>query len=281
VSAVATASPVTLEALKAIVAARFDELPAKLQAAARYLLDHPNAAGVDTIKAISGAAGLQPSVLVRLAKSLGYSGFSQMQIVFREALLAQTQSYGERMRAQRRGRPDALPQAPDEMLRMLCDGAIGSLQGLRESVDATAFGEAIARLSTARTINVIGLRRAWPVATYLTYLLSRSQRSARLLGSIGGMLRDEIRALETDDVLVAISFHPFHAETVAAAAVARARGVPVLALTDSTLSPFARDADVVLEVRDADIGGFRVVAASMALCHGLAVGMLIAETSGQ
>src|SRR5204863_8124841 len=140
------------------------------------------------------------------------------------------------------------PQAPDEMLRMLCDGAIGSLQGLRESLDANALGETIARLSTARTINVIGLRRAWPVAIYLTYLLSRSQRSARLLGSIGGLLRDQIRALETDDVLVAISFHPFHAETVAAAAVARSRGVPVLALTDSTLSPFARDADVVLEV---------------------------------
>jgi DNA-binding MurR/RpiR family transcriptional regulator len=216
-----------------------------------------------------------------LAKTLGYSGFSEMQAVFRDALLAQTQSYGERMRAQKRRRRDTLPQAPEDTLGMLCDGAIGSLQGLRESVDAAALAKALALLAGARTIHVVGVRRAWPVATYLAYLLSRSQRFVRLLGGMAGMLIDEVRALHTDDVLVAISFHPFHADTVAAAERARAQGVSVLALTDSALSPFARNASVVLEVRDAEVAGFRTVAASMALCHGLAVGVLQAETSKQ
>jgi DNA-binding MurR/RpiR family transcriptional regulator len=277
-SLAASAAPSAIEGLKELVALRFDSLPARLQTAARYLIDHPNAAAVDTIKALSGAAGLQPSVLVRLAKTLGYSGFSEMQAVFREALLAQTQSYGERMRSQRRGRRDTLPQAPEDTVRMLCDGAIGSLQGLRESLDATALRQAIALLARARTIHVVGLRRAWPVATYLAYLLSRSQRFVRLLGGMGGMLSDEVRAMHPEDVLVAISFHPFHADTVAAVERARTQGVSILAVTDSALSPFARDADVVLEVRDADIAGFRTVAASMALCHGLAVGVLVAES---
>jgi DNA-binding MurR/RpiR family transcriptional regulator len=277
-SVAGTAAPSAIEGLKELVARRFDDLPARLQTAARYLIDHPNAAAVDTIKALSGAAGLQPSVLVRLAKTLGYSGFSEMQAVFREALLAQTQSYGERMRSQRRARRDTLPQVPEDTLRMLCDGAIGSLQGLRESIDATALREAIALLARARTIHVVGLRRAWPVATYLAYLLSRSQRFVRLLGGMGGMLSDEVRAMHPEDVLVAISFHPFHADTVAAVERARAQGVSILAVTDSALSPFARDASVVLEVRDGEIAGFRTVAASMALCHGLAVGVLIAET---
>jgi DNA-binding MurR/RpiR family transcriptional regulator len=275
----AAAAPVTLEALKELVAERFDNLPSRLQAAARYLIDHPNAAAVDTIKLLSSAAGLQPSVLVRLAKTLGYSGYSEMQAVFRDALLAQTQSYGERMRTHRRGRHDAAPKAADDMLRLLCDGSIGSLQGLRESVDSGALNAAIALLAGARTIHVVGLRRAWPIATYLAYLLSRSQRFVRLLGGMAGMLIDEVRPLQRDDVLVAISFHPFHADTVAAVERARAQGVSVLALTDSALSPFARDATVVLEVRDADISGFRTVAASMALCHGLAVGVLMAEAS--
>jgi len=277
----AAAAPSTLESLKAVVGERFDGLPPRLQAAARYLIDHPNAAAVDTITALAGAAGLHPSVLVRLAKALGYDGFSTMQSVFRDALLAQTQSYGERMRAQRRGRRDALPQAPDEMLRMICEASIGSLQGLAESVDPAAMRDAIARLNRARTIHVVGLRRSWPVATYLVYLLSRSQRSTRLIGGMGGMLADEVRVLGKDDVLVAISFHPFHADTVAAAELARAQGVPVIALTDSVLSPFARNASVVLEVRDAEIAGFRLVAASMAICQGLAVGTVVAATSNR
>ena len=275
---IATAAPRTLESLKAEVGDRFQGLPPRLQSAARYLVDHPNAAAVDTITALADAAGLHPSVLVRLAKALGYASFSPMQAVFRDALLAQTQSYGERMRTQRRGRRESMPQSPDEMLRMICDASVGSLQGLADSVDAAALGEAIALVNRARTIHVVGLRRAWPVATYLVYLLSRSQRSTRLVGGMGGMLADEVRVLGKDDLLVAISFHPFHADTVAAAEVARARGVPVIALTDSALSPFARAARVVLEVRDAEIAGFRCVAASMALCHGLAVGTLIAAT---
>jgi len=93
------------------------------------------------------------------------------------------------------------------------------------------------------------------------------------------MLTDEVQALGKDDVLLAISFHPFHADTVAAVESARAQGVAVLALTDSALSPFARHAQVVLEVRDAEIAGFRTVAASMALCHGLAVGLVMEEES--
>jgi hypothetical protein len=35
-------------------------------------------------------------------------------------------------------------------------------------------------LGAARTVHVIGLRRAWPIATYL---LTRTQRAARQLGA--------------------------------------------------------------------------------------------------
>lgn len=273
-----SAAPLTLEALKELVTQRFDGLPVRLQAAARHLVDHPNAAAVDTIKSLSGAAGLQPSVLMRLAKTLGYSGFSEMQSVFRDALLSQTQSYGERMRT--RSRRATAPQASGDMLRLLCEGSIESLQGLRDAIDAQSLRDAIEILAGARSIHVLGLRRAWPIATYLVYLLSRSRRVVRLLGGMAGMLPDEVQALQPGDVLVAISFHPFHADTVAAVERAHAQGVSVVALTDGALSPFARHARTVLEVRDAEIAGFRTVAASMALCHGLAVGLVMKEESG-
>lgn len=270
--------PTTLDAFKQLVGTRFAALPARLQVAARYLVDHPNAAAVDTIKTLSGAAGVQPSVLIRLAKTLGYSGFSEMQAVFRAALLAQTQSYGERMRSRRQGGAGQPAGTPERLLQQLCDGSIDALRGLRDALDGQALREAVALLAGARTIQVIGMRRAWPIATYLAYLLARSQRPARQLGTMGGMLADEARALQPGDVLVAISFHPFHADTVAAVEQALAQGAAVLAITDTSLSPIARDAAVVLEVRDADAAGFRTVAASMALCHGLAVGLVMAET---
>ncbi|RZI78116.1 MAG: MurR/RpiR family transcriptional regulator [Variovorax sp.] len=273
------AHPSEFDALKRLIAERFEQLPARLQLAARYLIDHPNEAAVETIKTLSTAARLQPSGLVRLAQALGYKGFSEMQAVFRSALLAQTQSYGERMRAQRQSPQDTATGGPEDLLRVLCDGSIQSLQSLRDANDSGALQSAIGLLAAARSIHVLGLRRAWPIATYLVYLLSRAQRMVRLLGGMGGMLPDELRTLTPADLLVAISFQPFHPDTLAAVEQAKARGIPVLVLSDSSLSSLARNADVVLEARDTDTLGFRSVSASMVLCQGLAVGLAMADSA--
>jgi DNA-binding MurR/RpiR family transcriptional regulator len=270
----------TLDALKRLIGTRFADLPPRLQSAARHLVDHPNAAAVETIKTLSSDAGVQPSVLVRLAQALGYDGFSDMQAVFRTALLAQTQSYGERMRRQRSEPGAALPSDPSSLLKLLCDASIESLHGLREAHDGAALQAAIALLARARTIQVIGLRRSWPIGTYLVYLLSRSRRDARQLGAMGGMLADEMRTIGDGDVLVAISFHPFHADTVAAVEAARERGIAIIAITDGMLSPIAREAAVVLEVRDAEVAGFRSVGAAMVLCQALAVGVAMGVPTG-
>ena len=273
----AVAGPADFDRLKRLIAERYDGLPTRLQSAARHLIDHPNDAAMQTVAFLAAAAHVQPSTLVRLAQTLGYRGFSDMQAVFRAALLAQTQSYGERVQV-RRGRQNPPPAGdPREFMRALCEGSIGALASLQEANDPASFMAAVALLGKARSIHVMGLRRAWPIATYLVYLLTRNRRAARLLGHMGGMVRDELETMRTDDVLVAISFQPFHADTVAAVERARERDIPVLALTDSSLSSLARNATVVLEARDADIMGFRSVAASMVLCHGLAVGLAMSE----
>ena len=274
----AAAGPADFDELKSLIAARYEGLPTRLQSAARHLIDHPNDAAMQTVAFLANASHVQPSALVRLAKALGYSGFSEMQAVFRAALLAQTQSYGERVRVRRSSQKHAPAADSQDFLRVLCEGSIEALKSLQEANDNVSFQAAVALLGNARSIHVMGLRRAWPIASYLVYLLTRNQRAARLLGNMGGMVPDELEAMDRDDVLVAISFQPFHADTVAAVERARERGIPVLALTDSSLSSLARNATVVLEARDADIMGFRSVAASMVLCHGLAVGLAMTES---
>jgi DNA-binding MurR/RpiR family transcriptional regulator len=238
-----TSPPGSLEGLRALVDQRYEDLPARLRDAARFL-----------------------------AKALGYTGFSQMQAVFRDALLAQSQSYGERVRAGAAPRAKP-PREADDLLRMLCEGAIESLQGLREGTSDGSLQQAISLIAAAPTVHVLGMRRASPIANYLAYLLSRSRKFVRQLGAMPGMLDDEVDALGAGDLLVVISFQPFHALAVQAQRQALARGAKVLAMTDSTLSPIAKDAHGVLQVHDAEIGGFRSVAGAMVMCHALAVGL--------
>jgi DNA-binding MurR/RpiR family transcriptional regulator len=155
------------------------------------------------------------------------------------------------------------PREADDLLRMLCEGAIESLQGLREGTPPGSLQQAISLIAAAPTVHVLGMRRASPIANYLAYLLSRSRKFVRQLGAMPGMLDDEVDALGAGDLLVVISFQPFHAHAVQAQRQALARGAKVLAMTDSTLSPIAKDAHGVLQVHDAEIGGFRSVAGAM------------------
>jgi DNA-binding MurR/RpiR family transcriptional regulator len=269
--------PRTLDGLRALVEQRFESLPGRLRVAVRFLVDHPAKAGVDTVKTLAEEAGVQPSVMVRLAQALGYTGFSQMQAVFRDALLAQSQSYGERLRtgaARKRVQP---PREPDSLLRMLCDGASDSLRALRDDTPPGALQQAIGLIAAAKNVQVLGLRRAAPIANYLAYVLTRSRKRARQLAAMPGMLDDEIDALGAGDLLVVMSFQPFHPDAVRAQQRALAGGAKVLAITDSTLSPIAKDAHGVLQVHDAETSGFRSVASAMVLCHALAVGLAASD----
>ena len=47
---------------------------------------------------------------------------------------------------------------------------------------------------------------------------------------------------------------------------------PVIAITDSVIGPIARDANLILQVRESEVRGFRSLAASMCLAQSLAIG---------
>jgi DNA-binding MurR/RpiR family transcriptional regulator len=77
--------------------------------------------------------------------------------------------------------------------------------------------------------------------------------------------------LRPDEVLVAISFSPYTANTKELVDVCLANGVNVVAITDSTLSPIARTDDYHLEVLEDEVNGFRGLSATMCLALCLAV----------
>jgi DNA-binding MurR/RpiR family transcriptional regulator len=124
-------------------------------------------------------------------------------------------------------------------------------------------------LARAETVHVIGLRRAFPVASYLAYVFDKVQVPAMLHDGVG--LLDHRFALRQGDALLAVAFAPYSEETLTLAQDARARGLPVVALTDRPGSPLARQADAVLLVPEVDFGAFRSLSATITLALTLAV----------
>jgi DNA-binding MurR/RpiR family transcriptional regulator len=262
------AAPPTFEELRAAIIARHDTMSPVLRRISEFALDHPNEMALDTVATLAGRARVQPSAMVRFAQSLGFAGFSDLQRVFRRHLTADRLSYRERL-----ARSRLTPQGSEirDVLHEFVAASIHALQHLEQDLDYQRLDRMAVILADARTIYVVAQRRAFPVAAYLTYALNRLDRGAVLLDGLGGMLQEQVRAMARGDALLAVSFKPYAPETVAVAAAARERGAALLAVTDRPLSPFRQLADVCLEVDEAEVLDFRLLAATMCLAQALVV----------
>ena len=261
------APPQRFEALRALILARHGDLPKRLAQIARFALDNPDRMALSTVAELAEAAGVQPSTLVRFAQSLGYAGFSDLQSVFRAELRGRWPDYRERLaRVKNESGAD-----PSRILDGFIDTATRSLEQLGRTVLPGEFAEAARLLAQARTIYLLGQRRAFPVAAYLAHAFAKLERPAVLLDNLGSMLDLQAARCGEGDALVAISFSPYTQSTVDMATAAAGRGASVIAITDSVFSPISGPARIRLEVVEADLGAFRSLSATLALAMALAV----------
>ncbi len=256
----------------------YPQLPNRLQGIARFALGNPDAMALSTVAELARDAGVPPSAVIRFANALGYPGFTDLQRVYRERLVARSATYRERIEQLRRVGGD-----PGHVLPELVASSIHELERLREHFDARRLHAATGLVLGAQAVYLLAQRRAFPVASYLAYALAQLEIRAFLLDSVGGMLRQQIGMLGPDDVLLAASFRNYTADVVEAADLAQRRGATVIAITDHAVSPLARAAKVTLEIGDDPTVQFRSLVAPLCAAQALvmSIGYTLAERNGE
>ena len=154
-----------------------------------------------------------------------------------------------------------------------------SLAKLDDTVVPEDLERAVSVLAGAGTIHLLGLRRAFPVASYMAYALGKLQISANLVDHVGGLAGEQIGAARDGDALIAISFTPYTPATIELANAYSGWGLPFVAITDSAFSPLAPAATARIEIVEADVGGFRSLAATF--CVAMTLAVAVAERRGE
>lgn len=262
IPAVAPASVAELRARLALVS---DALPKRLRQCADYFSANLDRIAVSTVAELAAGADVPPSAVMRFCQLLGYSGFSEMQKLFREAYTPGWPDYATRMRNLKQSGAGTATA----LLAEFIEAGRLSLEGLAKTADEAVLSAAVALLAQAETVHVIGLRRAFPVASYLAYVFEKMAVPAMLHDGVGKL--DHRHALRKGDAVLAISFAPYSEETLALAQDARDRGLAVVALTDEVASPLGKIGTAVLTVAEVDFGAFRSLSATIALAIALAV----------
>ncbi len=258
------ATPQTVDAFRARLADLPATLPKRLQQCASFIAANLDRIAVSTVAELAAGADVPPSALMRFCQVMGFAGFSDMQRLFREAYAAGRPDYATRLANLQAG-----AGGPSRLVAEFVESGRLSLEGLTTGLDEAALTRAVDALSRAGMVHVIGVRRAYPVASYLAYVFEKMSVPAMLHEGVGKL--DHRHALRPGDALLAISFAPYSEETLALADEAQRRGLPVVALTDTLSSPLARKATTVLTVQEVDFGAFRSLSATLALALSLAV----------
>lgn len=268
------------DGLKAEITKQYPALSRQLQDIARFTLDSPQEMALDTVATAAAKAGVQPSAMVRFAQALGFGGYSEMQQIFRDQLVQRSSSYRDRIE---RLRQEHAKDSPSAVLREFVNESIANLNHLGEHVTAKKLEEAINVISNADRIHVLAQRRAFPVACYLTYALSQLELPVTLMDGVGGMVRDQALGIRAADVLIAVSFRNYSPDVIALAAECKKRGVAVVVITDSTVSPLQRYATVAFDLGDHGDQPFRSLVEPMCLAQSLVVsiGYYLAEKSAK
>jgi DNA-binding MurR/RpiR family transcriptional regulator len=156
--------------LEILLIAQWHQLPKRLQQAAAFVVDHPDKIAFGTAARIAALAHIQPSTLVRFAKSIGYAGFSELQ-VFRSRLRDRSPDFGAAPNALTMG--EDVADRPRRLPFGFADSRLVSLERLKETVLANDLAAAINLLAGAQLVYLLGQRRAYPVSAYLAYCLAK------------------------------------------------------------------------------------------------------------
>jgi DNA-binding MurR/RpiR family transcriptional regulator len=264
----------SVDALIEKIAAGYETLPRQLKSIASYIEQHRSSVMMDRVSDIARACEVHPSAVVRFSKHFGFSGFSELQAIFRRAYteqLAPIQSYQQRVRKLVKSNRGRLRGS--DIAREFIEGSRHGLDELESGLDPEAFDAALDLLMKAKTIYIAGVRRSFAPASYLAYALQHTRKRVILAPGLGGMHREQISSIRRGDALVAISFLPYGKETQYCVRMAHHNKAGSLVITDSQMSALARFASVLLIVKEGNAFGFRSLTNTLCLCQALFISL--------
>lgn len=268
--------PRSLDELRALVISiRRDEAQVSLGGKAfevlAKLVEAPEQAAVRTISELGAMHSVNASTLTRLAKKLGFDGFSDFQGVFRAAIASDGRYFYSRQ-AGRLLSATAQTAAGDERLAVfesLARETARNVEGFMAELDAAAASEAATALASARRVRVHGVRQNHAFASFFVYGLGMLRSDVALLDAAQLGAAEALAQLQPGDVVVVASCAPYTRSVAEIATVARERKLTVIAVTDTRTSPLVPPSRFAFFIPHASSFFSNSMGAYIVFCEGL------------
>lgn len=228
------------------------------------------------IETIATDPEVAPSTLIRFANYFGFKGFSELQQIYHTALKDRMDGYRARIQDNKTTDSPTIhqPKTGYELLNHFSAIKTDMTRHFATHISQEKFEQALNFMEQADTIYINGMRRAYPVAFYIAYALMRADFNIVLLDNPGGLNHNQIKRISSQDLLLAVTYHPHAIETTEYIRTAHKTSAKVISITDHSIHPCSRLIDLSLNVKETQFKGVRSLSGSMHLAHSLIIGLL-------
>jgi len=245
------------------IRSEYDALSPRLKSIAHFVDTHADQVGILDIRSVADQCGVHPSAVVRFAKHFGLSGYADLRRRLRHRVLRSLPPLGGG-----HAKPlhdDMSTDGTDGLTESVLASGVAAVARLSELLASEDWRSALAMLRDATTIWVMGVGQAFPVAVHLAQALRQTDKTVCLFATLGDLDVCQVGSVRQGDVFVAVELPAYGDETCRVARLAKRNGAQLVLITDSRVSPLARDTDALLRVEEGPVFGLHSIAAASTL----------------
>lgn len=208
-----------------------------------YILRNPMQAAFSTVDQLAHEIGVSTTTVVRLAMSLGYSGYTDFQRELQEYMKTKASPSNK---LELNVSDDAVRTDLDQTVNEITRMQISNIEKTYSMLTNEQLEKAAQLISEAKHIYICGSRSCYSVAYHLNYNLERMFGKSDMIVPNMGEVTEKLRRVDREDVLISMSMSRYNRGVVDITRLLKEKGCPAIIITDGYNSPLAPYADVLL-----------------------------------
>lgn len=212
-----------------------------------FILNNYDKAAFMTALKLGEKVNVSESTVVRYAMFLDYLGYPELQKAIQEMVRNKLTTIQRIEMTSELSKP--------MVLRSVMKADMNNIRTTIDEINPDIFDEIIDNIYAAKRVYIMGLRSSAPLAQFLGYYLNYILDNVRVVTSGVNDIIEQIIHINSDDVIISISFPRYSRRIIEAIKFANEKNANIIAITDSLLSPLAEYANHSL-VAKSDIASF-------------------------
>jgi DNA-binding MurR/RpiR family transcriptional regulator len=254
------------------ISEEFNSFTHSQKAVANYVIENTNTLAFSTLDDFAMQIGVSTTTVIRFARTLGYSGYSDMQKDIQN-IIRDKVSLPERL----------LPNTnvdEDQLLADTFSNDINDINSTLAGLSKEDLHQAIEMILSAKNIYLLGLRSSFSLSYYMASRLGQIRKNVHLIQSVGMDFPEEIIGAQESDICIGFMFPRYSKHTANILSWFKQNGVKIILVTSQNWISVKDYGDIILPCCVNSISFKNSFVAPMCLINYIAAAVAMDDFSG-